>query len=69
MSVEGIKVTMKGLGQPLNSIVPKTLSKLLQRHLPQVLEGDAEPVIRQALNNANPIQLPPWLTKCLTFVT
>ena len=50
-NIDGIKVTMQGLGQPLNWAVRKILQKLLVRHLPEVLEREAKGVIQQELNN------------------
>ena len=71
LDVEDIRVTMKGLGQPLNWIVRKILAKFLQRHLREVLEREAKPIIQQELNNvteADLIALPLGLTSISSMI-
>ena len=57
LDTEEIKVTMLGLGQPLNWIVRKILCLFLQRYLREVLEREAKAVIQQELNNVTETDL------------
>ena len=57
VACENVRVTMQGLGQPLNWIVKKMLSKILQRYLRDVLEKEAKSVIQQELDNVTETDL------------
>ena len=52
-SVNGVQVTMHGLGRPMNWVVKKILRSLLRRHLSTILEKAGKEVIQQELNNAS----------------